>query len=47
MLQDTKAASNFVARAIECSPQCFSEEAQLCAGQILEEIFAGNVVEQS
>lgn len=47
MLQDTKAASNFVARAIECSPHCFADEAQQCAAQILEEIFAGNVVEQS
>ena len=37
---DTKYASNFVYRAIECSPGCFSSDAQECARQLLEEIFS-------
>jgi hypothetical protein len=41
---DTKYASNFVLRAIECSPGCFSSESQRCAQVLLDEIFSGNVV---
>jgi len=43
MLQDTKFASNFVARAVECSPDCFSDKSRTSSQQILEEIFASNV----
>ncbi len=43
MLQDTKYASHFVFRAVEASPECFTQEAQQCAEQLLEHIFSGNV----
>jgi hypothetical protein len=44
MLTDTKYASLFTSRAIESYPASFPPEAQECAQQMLDEIFASNVV---
>jgi len=44
MLTDTKYASLFTSRAIECYPDCFPQEARECAQEILDEIFSGNVL---